>query len=227
MEDFPPNTHKQRERPEKTETPEAREVKKVERIIEGEVVRRRQSPMRRFKNVFFGGEAASVKTYLVMDVLLPAFKDMVADAASQGVERMLFGEGHHYGRRGKGPRGRAPETRVYTDYRGRGLSTRDERDRPPLGRVEERPSLSRNARRNHNFEDIILATRAEAEEVIDRLFDLVSRYETATVADLYELLGITSEFTDDKWGWTDIRGSDVRRVREGYLLDLPRPEPLS
>jgi hypothetical protein len=71
-----------------------------------------------------------------------------------------------------------------------------------------------------------LATRVEAEEVIDRLFDVVSRYETATVADLYEMVGVTGNYTDDKWGWTDLRGASVQRVRNGYLLDLPRPEPL-
>ena len=86
--------------------------------------------------------------------------------------------------------------------------------------------MSRRARASHDFDEIILASRVEAEEVIDRLFDLVSRYESATVADLYEMVGVTGNFTDDKWGWTNIRGAGVTRVRNGFLLDLPRPEPL-
>ena len=68
--------------------------------------------------------------------------------------------------------------------------------------------------------------RAEAEEVIDRLFELVSIYESATVADLYELVGLSSTHTDHKWGWTDLMGAGVSRIRGGYLLDLPDPEPL-
>jgi len=63
----------------------------------------------------------------------------------------------------------------------------------------------------------------EAEEVIDRMFDLVSRYEVVTVADLYELVGVSGEYTDAKWGWTDLRGAAAMRIRDGYLLDLPRP----
>ena len=78
----------------------------------------------------------------------------------------------------------------------------------------------------HDFNEIILGTRVEAEEVIDRLFDLLSKYDNASVADLYELVGITANFTDEKWGWTDLRGASVAKVRNGYLLDLPRPEPL-
>ena len=31
---------------------------------------------------------------------------------------------------------------------------------------------------------------------------------------------------DWQWGWTDIRSAGIRRVREGYLLQLPRTEPL-
>jgi hypothetical protein len=86
--------------------------------------------------------------------------------------------------------------------------------------------MSRMARSRHDFDEIVLQSRTEAEEVIDRLFDLVSRYDTATVADLYELVGIQGSHTDHKWGWTDLRGADVSRTRDGYLLDLPDPIPL-
>jgi hypothetical protein len=87
--------------------------------------------------------------------------------------------------------------------------------------------MSRQARARHDFDEIVLESRTEAEEVIDRLFDLVSRYESATVADLYELVGLASSHTDHKWGWTDLRGAGVSRVRGGYLLDLPDPHPLN
>jgi hypothetical protein len=86
--------------------------------------------------------------------------------------------------------------------------------------------MSRQARARHNFDEIVLDDRAEAEEVIDRLFDLVSRYESASVADLYELVGLASSHTDHKWGWSDLHGAGVSRIRGGYLLDLPEPEPL-
>jgi hypothetical protein len=86
--------------------------------------------------------------------------------------------------------------------------------------------MSQRGRAKHDFDEIVLDQRAEAEEVIDRLYDVVSRYEQATVADLYDLVGLSSTHTDHKWGWTDLRGSGVSRIRDGYLLDLPDPEPL-
>src|SRR3954454_10116741 len=94
-------------------------------------------------------------------------------------------------------------------------------DRPPPA------SMSRRARARHDFDEIVLESRGEAEEVIDRMYDLLSRYDSVSVADMYELTGIQSAHTDQKWGWTDLRGSTVTRTRAGgYLLDLPEPQPL-
>ena len=89
--------------------------------------------------------------------------------------------------------------------------------------------MSRRARAAHDFDEIILPTRVEADEVLDRLFNLVSEFESATVSELYELVGIDASYTDNKYGWTSdggLRGANVARVRDGYLLDLPKPELL-
>lgn len=213
MEQFPANSHKTRAAPEEKQS----ETKKVEKVVEGDVVRRKKPLGKRFAETFFGGDAKGVVAYVVMDVLIPAAKDTVADAFSQGIERMLFGEVRSTSRRtGQRPGGGAG----YTNY------NRYSSPRESTRREDPRNSISRRARSSHDFDEIILATRAEATEVVDRLFDLIAKYETATVADLYELVGVSGNYTDDKWGWTDIRGAGVTRVRNGYLLDLPKPEPL-
>lgn len=213
MEDYPTNSR--RPKPEASDQP-----KKITKVVEGDVVRRKKTLGRKFKETFMGGDTKGVWEYIMLDVLVPAAKDMIADAASQGVERMVFGEARSTSRR----TGQRPSSGVngYVSYN---------RYSSPVGRSsasgrDERPTMSRRGRASHDFDEIILATRVEAEEVIDRLFDLVSRYETATVSDLYELVGVSGNYTDDKWGWSDIRGAGVTRVRNGYLLDLPRPEAL-
>jgi len=86
--------------------------------------------------------------------------------------------------------------------------------------------MTNRARKHHDFDEIVLATRAEATEVIDRLFDLVSKYEQASVSDLYDLVGLEATYADEKWGWRDVRGAGAVRVGGGYLLDLPKPEQL-
>lgn len=207
MENYPPNAQKAKD--------DTKEPKKVDKVVEGEVLRRKKPLGKRFAETFVGGDAKSVWHYVLFDVLIPAAKDTAADAVSQGIEKMLFGEARSASRRG----GSRPSTAGgYVSYNRYAPST--------VTRREEPRAVSRRARASHDFDEIIIPTRGEAEEVVDRLFDLVSRYEVATVADLYELVGVTGSYTDDKWGWTDIRGAGVSRVRDGYLLNLPRPEPI-
>ena len=211
-EQFPPNS-----RDRKVREPKEPE-KKIEKVTVGVVARRKKPLSKRFAEVFVADDAQSVGHYILFDILIPAAKDVIADVVSQSIERTLFGGARSTSRRtGLRPGGSSSHV-SYNRYSSTPPWNRDRR--------EERPQVSRRARSSHDFDEIILATRGEAEEVIDRLFDLISRYEQATVSDLYELVGLPSNFTDEKWGWTDIRGAGVTRISNGYLLDLPKPEPL-
>src|SRR5690242_343682 len=92
--DYPSNSNKGKEK--KADA----EPKKVEKVISGEAVRRKKPLGKRFSETFAGGDAKSVWSYVFLDVIVPAAKDMVVDAASQGVERLIFGEVRG-GRRGR------------------------------------------------------------------------------------------------------------------------------
>ena len=213
---YPSNSNKQKKA---SEPKDEQEPKKVEQITSGNVVRRKKPLGKRFAETFVAGDGKGVLGYVLWEVLIPAARDMVADAGREGIERMLYGGEHRSGNRRGGSRSGGSSGYGYVSYNKFAPSQQQPRRDEPR-------SVSRRARASHDFDEIILASRVEAEEVIDRLFDLVSRYESATVADLYEMVGVTGNFTDDKWGWTNIRGAGVTRVRNGFLLDLPRPEPL-
>ena len=207
MENYPGNSRKAKE--------EKNEQKEVKKVIAGEAIRKKKPLSRRFMETFVGGDdARSVWQYVLGDVLVPAAKDTISDAVSQGIERMLFGES-----RGR-YQARSRASSSYTSYNRYSSSS-------PFSRREEpRREMSRRARATHDFDEIILELKVEAEDVLDNLYELVQKYDTATVADLYEMVGQTANFTDEHWGWTDLRGAGVTRVKNGYLLDLPRPEPL-
>jgi hypothetical protein len=215
MEDYPSNSHK-KTAPKK----EIEEPKKIDKVVEGVVVRRKKPFSKRFAETFIGGDAKTVGLYIVYDVLLPAVKDTLADAMSQGVERMLFGEARPSTRRSSN---RGPGQGSYISYNR--YAPNQPRQDARYGR-QDPPSISRRARATHDFDEIVLASRAEAEEVIDQLFAILERYESVAVSDLYELVGITNTPQDEKWGWNNLQGASVSRVRNGYLLNLPKTEPL-
>lgn len=193
------------------------EEKKVESVVTGNVEKRKKSLLKRFVNVFIGGDSKTVMHYVVMDVLIPQAKDMITEAASQGFERLIYGDSRP-NRRG-GPTGRPPGGGVpYNRYAVRGNN--------PIGRTASEDHRRAAQPRSQNVDDILLATRVEAETVLDRLYDLLKAYENASVADLYSLIGWSSSYVDQKWGWTDLHGSAVRRAHDGYILELPRAIPL-
>jgi len=206
--EFPPNSARAKMESSEPETPED---KKVEAVVTGEVKRRKKPLGKRFHETFFGGDAKGTAQYVIFSVLIPAAKDMLVEAGAQGIEKLVYGESKRRGSyRGVAPTGRIAYHQMTPS------------DRPPPAQT-----ISPRARARHEFDEIILQSRGEAEEVLDRMFDLLSRYDSVSVADLYELTGVQSAYTDQKWGWTDLRGSSVHRTRAGgFLLDLPEPIPL-
>lgn len=188
--------------------------KKISKVVDGTVVRRKPSVGRRFSQLFVAGDSRSVSQYVFMDVLLPAAKDMFTDAISQGVERLIYGESRPTTRR-TFP-GSGTSYTPYNRYAGNRVGG-PPKDYTPASR------MSRQAKAVHNFDEIILPTRREAEEVLNTMFDTLTRYETVSVSDLYEMVGEDGSYADEKWGWTDLTGASVSRTRDGYLLNLPRP----
>ena len=77
------------------------------------------------------------------------------------------------------------------------------------------------------LDDIILESRGEAEDVLERMDELIATYQLVSVADFYDLVGVSGNYTDNKYGWTDIRNASVIRVRDGYMIKLPKALPLN
>lgn len=214
MENYPANS----KRP-KTSQDENQQVepKRIEKVVQGEVVRRKKPLGKRFAETFLGDAAKTVLGSVLMDVLIPAAKDMIVDAGQEALQRMIKGESagtRRHIQRSTG-NGYVSYNRMHPSS---GIARRDPRE-------DSRP-ISRRARASHDFDEIILDSRVEAEEVLERLGDIIDKYEQVSVDDLYEMVGVKGDFPDAKYGWYDLRDARVTRIRNGYLLDLPKPEPL-
>ena len=207
MDEFPSNSMAPKPKP--AEKPEEKVVKP---ITSGKVVRRKKPLGVRLREMFIGDSDQGVVEYVLGEVMVPALKEMVTDAVSQGIERMIFGENRPNRKRSSGSSGPFGNT-GYTNY-----------NRYSSNKREDRP---RRTRQSHDFDDVILDSRQEAQEVIDTLIDWIGKYDAVSVKDLYELVGEEFHHTDEKWGWTNLDRASVRRVgNQSYLLVLPKTEPL-
>lgn len=78
-----------------------------------------------------------------------------------------------------------------------------------------------------DLNEIFLATRDDAVAVFDAMNDLMGQYGRVTVADLYELVDIRSQFLDRKIGWTDsYLEIKLLNLKDGWQIILPDPKPL-
>lgn len=204
MTDYKPNSHKYKE--EQTELPV--EKKKVEKVVSGKV-KTKKNEMRKFTDIFISEDAANVKSYILMDVLVPAIKKAISDIVRDGIDMILYGE------RGSGSR-RNSGASSYVSYR----NYSDRRD-------DRRYASDSRTRTGYSYDDIVLETRGEAEDVLSRMDELIDTYGVASVADLYDLVGITGNYTDNKYGWSNLRNAEPVRVRDGYMLKLPKALPIN
>jgi hypothetical protein len=178
--------------------------KKVEKVVSGNVKQRKKSGLARAGSIFMPGDVDSVKSYILMDVLVPSIKRAISDIICNGIN-MLLGEPNR-------SKSGSPAAKVnYRQY------FRD-RDDPDYNRPR--------AQAQYGYDDIIFETRGDAEEVLYRMQELLERFDVVSVADLFDMAGISCNYTDNKYGWTDLRNAHVTRIRDGYVIDLPRATSL-
>lgn len=213
-ESFPSNSKSQRYNKPTSSDSEKPAGKKLEKIVTGKVRKQKKGFGKKIAEAITEDDTQSVGSYIMYDVLIPAAKDLINDMIGGGLEMLLFGER-------RGTRTRREGGRSYTNYGGYSSPSYrtgqvDNRNRPR--------EVSRVNRSRHDFGEVVLDTRGEAEEVLSQLYDLTLDYGQATVSDFYDLVGITSDFTDEKFGWVDLRSANVSRARGGgYTINFPRP----
>lgn len=196
MPEYPDNSHSAREN--STSPPE----KKLEKVVTGGAKTRKKSEVKKFAEFFVPKDTESVKSFILSDVVIPGIRNAIADVVSI----LLFGESGRVGGRKSGGGSRVSYQKYYDDRRD---------DRRDYARPRIIPG--------YDYDDIIFDERGDADLVLDQMESAIANYDFVTVADLYDLAGVTCRsYTANKYGWTDIRNAKVVRVRDGYILQLPR-----
>jgi hypothetical protein len=197
--------------------PEKIEKQTILKVVDDgvEVIRKKRTIGDRFKDMFLKDGKERFERYMI-DVLFPSAQDMLFEAGAQMLARAILGE----------ERAKHVSSSTVRTVTSRlvGNSPRHVED---YGRYSK-PVLSRAARTHHDFEQIVLPTHRHAMKVITAMQEAVERYGTVTVGDMYDMLGEESTFADEKYGWTtgELDDARPRQVRNGFLLDMNKPQPL-
>ena len=203
-ENLPDNSHKARNDVKALQP--ATDGKRAEKVVKGRV-KTKKNDMRKLTDIFITEDAANIRNYILYDVLAPILKKGFYDFIVNSLDVALYG--------GRGSGGRRP-TADKISYN----------DCSRSNRRDDRTYSSSRTTSGYSYDDIILETRGEAEAVLSRMDEIMEEYEIVRVADLYDLVGVTGQHTDNKYGWTNIRNAEIERVRDGYRIKMPRALPI-
>ena len=206
--DIKPNSFKYKE---ETEAKIKEKLKEIDlEKVEGEelgvktkqikLVKKKDSWFEKATRWFISEDVDDIKSYLIFDLIIPGVKDVTFDL----VEMMLFGEK-------SGRRKRGSSKVSYSGYY-------DRKDRRTRSKSRDRGR--ENSDTSTDYKDIVVEGRGDAEDIVDRMQDLIDRNGKASIADLLDLVNLPSNFADVDWGWTNPRSISYRRVRDGYKIDV-------
>ena len=155
----------------------------------------------------------NIKQYIIYDVVVPVIKNTLSQIITGATDMIFFGEV----RSTKSSWGvRGGSTKIsYKDYwEGGSRSRQNNRDYRPSNRV--------------SYDELYFESREDAANVLESMDDIVEQYGVVTVADLFDLAGVSGNgYTDQNYGWTSTNSADIFRDRDGaYRIKLLRPSPI-
>lgn len=168
---------------------------------------RKKSEIRKAAGLFISEDASTVKEHLIQDVVIPTAKDLIVNVITDAVNIIFWGSTRR--KSGSG-------TRI--GYASRFDEVRDPRDRD-RDRRRDRTAIE--------YDDIIFDNRGDAEAVLANMDACLEQYGTVTVLDLFDFAGVTTHnYMADRYGWKNLSNAEVRRIRDGFIIDLPRAFPI-
>lgn len=206
MEQYPSNSHK----PVGAKKEEAPVEKRIDKPAVTAAAKTKKNEMRKLTDIFISEDAANVKSYILLDVLVPAVKKAISDIVTNGIDMIL------YGGTGHSRKGTSASKVSYRDYYDRDGRRRDS-------------GVARASSSNFSYDDIIFENRGDAENVLTEMENVIEKYGFVSVGDLYDLADVsTTNYLVNRYGWINLSGVVVvRDFRGGYVLKLPRAVPLN
>lgn len=177
-----------------------------------------------------------IGSYVNDEIVKPAIKNIIVDAVTSGINMVMYGDrggnGSGYNRNYSGRNrynggggygygsGYRPSTRYGSNYRERDRDRDRDRDH-----YDDRPAPA--AKRGGVIEYKI-TDRYDASHVLASLTESADNFDSVSVADYYDLIGVESVFTDNNYGWTidSIHHASIIPVRGGYVIKFPPVELL-
>lgn len=193
---------------------EAKEKKHLKKVVQAQPTKVKRSLIGRLVNGVMGPDGLpGIGAYVNDEIIKPAVKNIIYDAITSGLSRALNMDHKAYRPHQGG--GHGPNR---TQYNSRSNSS--SRPAPHEERRSVRPA-------RYGVDDYVIDDRHAASEVLVTLTEAADRYDSVSVADYYDLIGVPSQYTDNTYGWTidSISQATIVPARGGgYIIKFPAVE---
>lgn len=187
-------------------------IEKVE--LKGTVVAKKPSFITKLKETFIADDARDVGDYIVWDILVPTIKRTIRDVIVGSTDRVFLGTS-------------SPNSSSSL-YRERGITYVKHTDYSSASKTrirnDIRPQSTRpSTRTNFHLNEIVFDNYDDASAVLERLVDYLETYGKVSVDDYFDLVGQSSDYTAQNWGWTSLASATIVNTFGGYFIKLPNP----
>lgn len=187
------------------------EKKPVEKVVKGSVKTKKKSEFKKIAGAMINDEVRSIKDHTIYGIIIPTIVDTISQIVKDSIDLTFHGEvrGSNRSSSRGGSSNRSASKVSYRDYYD---DRRDDRRRQP-DRYER-----------YSYDDLIFDSEGDANDVLNRMDEIIEQYGVVTVADLFDLADVTGNgYTDQNYGWTNLRSAQVVRNRHNeYTLKMPR-----
>lgn len=171
-----------------------------------------------------GPEGASgIGGYVSQEIIKPAVKNIIVDAVTSGINMIMYGDRGMSNRsnRYSGSSDHRPRTNYSSAYSSRPANNERSYGRESTSESRSAQVLSNTSR--YGVEEYIIEDRYDAAHVFTTLKECADRYGMVSVADYYDLINVTSNFTDNSYGWKhdSISTARIVPIRGGYVIKFP------
>ena len=170
------------------------EKPKAQKIVSGQAKLKKKG----FFDFLVSEDASSVKSYLLSDVLVPNIKRLIQELVTSGINQLLYGN----------------------DYKPSKSS--NSTSRVSYNNFSNQTSNQPKRLKGNDIIEIEVDTYQDSQNVIYQLQALIDQYQQATIADLYDLVGIDGDFTDNNYGWKDLTRVSTIPYGRKYIIRMPR-----
>lgn len=188
---------------------EKSENKKFHKVTTGKVSVKKKSGAKKLADIFIAGDIEQVKRSIVNDLLVPGAKNLVANVFNTAINMLLFNNQRPGNYTWYGPNQyQQPRPYQTTSYSAYYSQNQYQQPAPQTGYSQE--------------QEVVFTSRVDAENVLDQMNGAIATYGQVSVADFYDLMGITANYTDNSYGWFSLMGTQIRAVNGGFIIAFPK-----